>query len=1830
MPPRTASAHASWALAGRSGFARLLAVLLLSVLCSGVRTAYASCNQIPGSANTFRGTLGSVNRPFAGPGDWVEVRIAPACDASPGFTATAEDYVVVIAFTPPNGPGSIVAIAADCAGLAADLQSCAARVNLHVARCVPLNDIDGSPRVTVTAQDGIPRLRFRFPDTDSDLDGAADDRTLAGPATVAVSARGTALPCDLVTTPCSGQPGLVACIDTLFAVNGSCDRTADDTFPHFTALPPPNDYQALCTQPSPPCSGRAAEVRFAIDTAGNVLLPMDWRGILVGEGVPIARLLRASASVDAFPAGGSTVHIPSRAHLASFSPEGAKLPPIFDPQSTGDADLTLFGTADADATVLRVARRLCVGGARQDISCAADADCPGGHCGAPLFDFSTRMLAGAGPVVVPQNEYRLEAKDPVPLDALIETDQLLTFVVPEHLQERTLDGGSGAVPGHDLNQDGDTADDVIILMNRQTGEVPPIGDAQAVGRAAARVRQPPFSFPAVAAQGNLVAFLQPEPAEGFRDGNGDGDVADTLLRVFRLDGGGASEVTDGMHLAVDAAPQVNGRSVVVSDGLVFFRQRDAAGVPRVTELASVASDGTQVDAPGVAFRPALSADGQIVAFETQAGNLLLDPDKDTNGVRDVFVHDRVGRTTERVSVTSTGAEADDRSGAAALSADGRFVVFDSNADLAADPPRTQDVFIHDRLTGTTALLNNNRREPSISADASVVASLGNTNDAFVWEAGRSRQVGRNVAHVSLSANGQVAAFDAAGDVLVFDRPSGVTERVSTAPDGSPGNAASGFPASSGDGRFIAFHSIASNLVPGDTNGVGDVFVYDRVSRTTECVSLSSDGTFGNGFSQHPAISNDGRYVAFESLASNLVADDTNGAPDVFVHDRLTGITERVSRAPDGSEGNQSPGSFGFPLALSADGLVLAFESDASNLVAGDSNAARDLFVTGPPLVTATGANSLATDGSLDSITLRVLDTNSRALRDMGPAESVRVAGRVAAFLRREAAIEPHEQATTGPAPDLPQDILDPPADATTSFITVAAGGRIVDLNVVGLDIDHSYDADLVVSLRSPEGTVVVLSRNNGSDGDNYTNTTFDDQAQRPITGGVPPFSGSFKPQERLSSFNGESPTGIWTLDVEDLAVHDTGVLKSWALEIETVNPPDLNGDGDSNDDVVQLCVDGTQVQNLEQAATTVSLSEDWVAALVSEEAQGHRDLNNDQDTTDTVVEVYDLATGTWTNVGEAADSVDIAGALVAFISPEAAQANRGDLTGDGDTDDRVLELYDAASQTLIPVVDDAGHLQAADEFVLGPTVCQGGARDGDACARMADCAGGGWCAPNLVAFRSPQSGSARGAGRGVPTMGEGSDILQVYDVRARQLLDTLQTAVPCRFEACDPRVPYRVGKDTVTFLTLESAQGEDLNDDGDQSDLVLQTFNPRLTASAGRRGSLASRAAIATGRGLCRGVRPPAVLATLGSVGAGICTTTGQPCVDSRDCGTGTCFLPPGGCTRYETGAPCVPITDPSQQPPCGPGQFCSQLGSDFVCAEIVGSCHADSDCNALAACAAGACRCVDEGQSFQRLVGPLSAAAGGQIFVAPGAGHCGTNTGLPCDASTPCAPGETCGNQHTCERVGESCRNDADCGEGAQCRQQLVVAAAADSDGDEIPDPCDNCPTVANVDQTDTDGDGIGDACDALTVEPPPTPTDTETATPNASVSPTPTAALTSTPSRTATATRTPSAPATDTPTPIRSATPTARAATPPPTGTASGTAPPEDTATGTPLPSRTPTAASVAGDANCDGAVTAADLPALVQLTAANQLATCGLNPNQVGFDRVIAGVFTGDARH
>ncbi|OGT31992.1 MAG: hypothetical protein A2W28_11800, partial [Gammaproteobacteria bacterium RBG_16_51_14] len=341
------------------------------------------------------------------------------------------------------------------------------------------------------------------------------------------------------------------------------------------------------------------------------------------------------------------------------------------------------------------------------------------------------------------------------------------------------------------------------------------------------------------------------------------------------------------------------------------------------ETTRVSVNSNETPANGDSFSPTLSADGRYVAFESDATNLVIG---DSNGTDDVFIHDRVTGVTTRVSV-SGGTQANDASDSPALSADGRYVAFYSDATnlVTGDSNGTGDIFVHDRVTGVTT---------RVSVSGGTQANDASDSPALSAD-------GRYVAFYSDATNLVTGDTNGTGDIFIHNRETGETTRVSVADDVTEANGYSDSPALSADGRYVAFYSDATNLVTGGASGIGDIFVHDReTAGVTTRVSVASNGTEADSASILPTLSADGRYVAFTSFASNLDPGDTNGMFDIFVHDRVTVETTRVSVASNGTEADFDS----FSPTLSADGRYVTFESWASNLVTGDTNDAGDIFI----------------------------------------------------------------------------------------------------------------------------------------------------------------------------------------------------------------------------------------------------------------------------------------------------------------------------------------------------------------------------------------------------------------------------------------------------------------------------------------------------------------------------------------------------------------------------------------------------------------------------------------------------------------------------------------------------------------------------------------------------------------------------------------------------------------------------------------------------------------------------------------------------------------------
>lgn len=397
----------------------------------------------------------------------------------------------------------------------------------------------------------------------------------------------------------------------------------------------------------------------------------------------------------------------------------------------------------------------------------------------------------------------------------------------------------------------------------------------------------------------------------------------------------------GASNGISSAPSVSsdGRYVAFQSGASNLVAEDTNGVEDifvrdrqlgVTVRASVSSQGIQGN--GACRLPSVSADGRYVAFSSHASNLVAG---DTNGAEDVFVHDLQTSATTRVSVSTAGAQADGGSLRAAISGNGRYVVYDSTATTLVSPDSNadlNDVYLHDRDTGTTTRVsissfdlqgNDNSLEADINYDGTVI----------VFASSATNLIGVNA--------------DTNGLKDVFRRQGGTTTRVSVSSAGAaPSGGASYSPRVSADGRYVAFPSSATNLVSGDTNAVTDVFVRDTQAGTTIRASLGASGSQGTIFGWLTcSISGNGRYVGY--WGGPLVYPNNSTADrDVFVSDHPTAQIVLASR-PDADA--TTTGTATDP-SLSSDARWIGFTWEGPGLLSLDSNAFRDIYINRNTLV----------------------------------------------------------------------------------------------------------------------------------------------------------------------------------------------------------------------------------------------------------------------------------------------------------------------------------------------------------------------------------------------------------------------------------------------------------------------------------------------------------------------------------------------------------------------------------------------------------------------------------------------------------------------------------------------------------------------------------------------------------------------------------------------------------------------------------------------------------------------------------------------------------------
>ena len=394
--------------------------------------------------------------------------------------------------------------------------------------------------------------------------------------------------------------------------------------------------------------------------------------------------------------------------------------------------------------------------------------------------------------------------------------------------------------------------------------------------------------PSVSADGNLVAFSSDATNFGVTDTNNARDVF--------------------LHNRAD------GTTVLVS--------RTPAGA---------AGNGESVE-------PSISTDGAWISFSSSATDLAGGQPAD-NTRKDIFIYEVATGNVTQVSVTTTGGNPSEFSAEPNTSGNGNFVAYTSRASAAslvagaADANTLRDVFLWNNTTGTTQLVsttatpntagNAGSFDPSVSSDGRYVAFRSEASDLVAGDTNGKR------------------------DIYMRDMTGGTSVLVSRGVGGAAADNDSDSPSISADGNFIVFSSLASNLSPLDTGAaVRDIFVFNRANNEVTLVSRNETRTgSGDGESGEPSISQDGRFVAFTSSASNLVAGDTNGVSDIFVYDIATGAMNRVSVTDDGSQGNGASTDAN----IAPQGRFIAFTSAATNLAGADANGAvTDAFVASAP------------------------------------------------------------------------------------------------------------------------------------------------------------------------------------------------------------------------------------------------------------------------------------------------------------------------------------------------------------------------------------------------------------------------------------------------------------------------------------------------------------------------------------------------------------------------------------------------------------------------------------------------------------------------------------------------------------------------------------------------------------------------------------------------------------------------------------------------------------------------------------------------------------------
>ncbi|ADR34437.1 hypothetical protein Sulku_1776 [Sulfuricurvum kujiense DSM 16994] len=401
-------------------------------------------------------------------------------------------------------------------------------------------------------------------------------------------------------------------------------------------------------------------------------------------------------------------------------------------------------------------------------------------------------------------------------------------------------------------------------------------------------------------------------------------------------------------LARSVMSGIDATTASVTSALNMISQNSGNGNATDISLVSITADGTIGDSSSLSS--SISSDGRYITFESYATNLI---NGDTNAKEDIFLKDTQTGTVSLISSSSSGTIGNDASVSPVISADGRYVVFESySSNLISGAGGISDVFLKDTQTGITTLISQS------------IYGYGGNDDSYNTAISSD---GRYVVFRSDASNLVNGDTNGYGDIFLRDTQTGITSLVSSSSSSEIGNRASWYPDISADGNFVVFESASSNIVAGDVpqifDGIelwfSDIFLKNTITGAATLISSNSSGAFGNSDSFNASISSNGRYVVFDSTATNLVSGDTNSQSDIFLKDTQTGITTLISCTAAGEQGNNGS----YSPSISADGRFVVFYTSATNFVSGDTNDNGDVFLKD----TQTGALELISKSSSGEI-----------------------------------------------------------------------------------------------------------------------------------------------------------------------------------------------------------------------------------------------------------------------------------------------------------------------------------------------------------------------------------------------------------------------------------------------------------------------------------------------------------------------------------------------------------------------------------------------------------------------------------------------------------------------------------------------------------------------------------------------------------------------------------------------------------------------------------------------------------------------------------------------